>query len=158
VLGGVGRNFAAGMSGGVAFVLDDDGALARRANLALVELGAVDDPADRALLRELVARHAAYTGSARARLLLDDWEAALPRFVRVMPVEYKRVLEQRERARQGASDARPATQNTMQPTARSGESDGRSEGVPADPARGSEPVAGGRADHHLAGVLRAEHG
>jgi glutamate synthase domain-containing protein 3 len=157
VLGKTGRNFAAGMSGGVAFVLNEDEAFERQCNRSLVELEPVEVRSDRALLKKLIERHARYTGSARAKQLLAEWEESVSRFVRVMPVEYKRVLEQRERARQAALETRPAAQTTMQPTARSGESDGRSEGVPTDPARGSEAAAGGRADHHLAGVLRAEH-
>jgi glutamate synthase domain-containing protein 2/glutamate synthase domain-containing protein 1/glutamate synthase domain-containing protein 3 len=91
VLGRTGRNFAAGMTGGVAFVLDESGEFAAKlCNRAGVDL----DPAaeDGGRLRELIERHAALTGSPRARWILDDWPAMLPRFVKVFPHEYKRVL------------------------------------------------------------------
>jgi glutamate synthase (NADPH) large chain len=81
VLGPIGRNFAAGMSGGVAYVLD---APADRINLGMVELAALDDR-DRELVRKLVAAHVLRTGSARGRHVLDHWDAALKRFVRVAP-------------------------------------------------------------------------
>jgi glutamate synthase (NADPH/NADH) large chain len=89
VLGAVGRNFAAGMSGGIAYVHDPDGRLEAQCNGAGLELGPVED-AD--ALRTLVERHCAATGSARARALLDDWGRALGAFVQVMPTEYRRAL------------------------------------------------------------------
>ena len=93
ILGPTGRNFAAGMSGGIAYVLDEAGDFGRnRCNPEMVELEEVRDPADEAELRELVESHWKQTGSAVARRLLDDWESALPRFVKVMPVDYKRAL------------------------------------------------------------------
>jgi len=95
VLGSTGENFAAGMSGGVAFVLSEDGDFARRCNLGLVELDSVREAHDVALLEQLIARHASCTGSVRARHILQHWPAALSRFVRVMPVEYRKALERR---------------------------------------------------------------
>ncbi len=89
VLGETGRNFAAGMSGGLAFVLDERERLERRCNKALVELGPVVEAADVSLLRDSITRHAHRTGSATAKRVLDSWEAMLSRFVRVMPIEYK---------------------------------------------------------------------
>jgi len=91
VLGPTGRNFAAGMSGGVAFVLDRDGALVRRVQTDMVEL---EKPTteDLALVRRLVEEHAARTGSPQAQTLLAAWDEAAPRLVRVMPTEYKRAL------------------------------------------------------------------
>src|SRR5690606_29225491 len=89
VLGPVGRNFAAGMSGGIAWVWDPKRALEGSCNLAGVELEAVEDP-DR--LRALVENHRKLTGSKRAAELLADWPAALGQFVQVMPVEYRRAL------------------------------------------------------------------
>jgi glutamate synthase domain-containing protein 3 len=139
VLGRTGRNFAAGMSGGVAYVLDDDGGLAARTNLGLVELEPIAATADVALLRQLVRRHARLTGSVRARRLLQDWDAVVGRFTRVMPIEYSRVIEQRERE-----------QRLMRSNG-----DGRSEGLPDHSPRGSEAPAGGRASGDFAGVLRA---
>jgi len=94
VLGATGRNFAAGMSGGVAYILDEAGDFAqKRCNLAMVGLEAVTDPAEAVDLRALIARHAELTGSERARAVLADWERTLPKFVKVMPKDYKRVLE-----------------------------------------------------------------
>jgi glutamate synthase (NADPH) large chain len=93
VLGKTGRNFAAGMSGGVAFVLNDDHAFDRQCNTGMVALEPVEDDEDVALLERLIRRHARYTGSGRARRLLASWSAAFAQFVRVMPTEYKRALE-----------------------------------------------------------------
>ena len=103
VLGRTGRNFAAGMSGGVAWVLDVDGRFASRCNPGMVDLEALaadDVPA----VKDLLARHAELTGSPVARRLLDDWEATRARFVKVMPRDYKRVLEAEARARAEARE------------------------------------------------------
>ncbi len=96
VLGKTGRNFAAGMSGGVAFVLNEDGGFERRCNLSMVELEPIRDKTDQALLRGMIERHAQYTGSTKAKKILKNWEVMLPKFVRVMSVEYKKVLAQRQ--------------------------------------------------------------
>ncbi len=106
VLGPTGRNFAAGMSGGLAFVLDEGLRLEQRCNKSLVELGPVAELADIALLHDAVARHAHHTGSVRARRILDDWDAHLPLFVRVMPIEYKaiRALQTRQPTLTGSQD------------------------------------------------------
>jgi len=98
VLGPTGRNFAAGMSGGIAFVLDAEQRLERRCNRALVELGPVSDPEDVALLRDCLVRHARYSGSAVALRILRAWEVTLPQFVRVMPNEYRATHAQRRRS------------------------------------------------------------
>jgi glutamate synthase (NADPH) large chain len=97
VLGPTGRNFAAGMSGGIAFVLDADQRLERRCNRALVDLGPVAEPDDVALLRECIVKHARYSGSAAALRILRTWDVMLPHFVRVMPIEYKATHAQRRR-------------------------------------------------------------
>jgi glutamate synthase (NADPH/NADH) large chain len=122
VIGETGRNFAAGMSGGIAYVLDEAGDFAQRCNLSMVELepvaseeeamqrhhhsggdlqghGRVDVMSDMSRfdaerLRQLIANHARYTGSDRARKILENWEAYLPKFRKVMPVEYRRALAQ----------------------------------------------------------------
>jgi len=99
VLGTSGRNFAAGMSGGVAYVFDVDGDFKRRCNLGMVELGPLDQAEDIALVRDLIRRHVAYTGSTFARAYLDDWIRVQPRFVKVMPKDYKRVLAAEARAK-----------------------------------------------------------
>jgi len=122
VLGETGRNFAAGMSGGIAYVLDEAGDFERRCNLSMVELehiAAEDDAMERMghqggdlethgrvdvmtdmtrfdaeRLRQLIENHADYTGSTRAREILADWATYLPKFVKVMPVDYRRALEE----------------------------------------------------------------
>ncbi len=100
VIGPTGRNFAAGMSGGVAWVYDTDGSFASRCNRELVGLEALDpDGEDAATLCELLVRHRDLTGSERARQLLNDWPASLARFVRVIPHDYRRVLEAQLRMR-----------------------------------------------------------
>jgi glutamate synthase (ferredoxin) len=98
VLGRTGRNFAAGMSGGVAYVHDPDGVLPARCNRQMVDL---EPPGQRDLLelRDLLQRHQIATGSTVAQRLLADWQAAASDFVKVMPRDYKRVLEAMERAR-----------------------------------------------------------
>jgi glutamate synthase (NADPH/NADH) large chain len=114
VLGGTGRNFAAGMSGGIAYVYDEDGAFASRCNMAMVALDPVlsvseqettlpqsawhsltrggERQTDEAMLKSLIERHFKYTGSTRARTLLDDWSTARNKFMKVFPTEYKRAL------------------------------------------------------------------
>jgi glutamate synthase domain-containing protein 3 len=93
VLGPTGRNFAAGMSGGVAYIYDDAGDFAtRRCNRTGVSFEEIDE-ADAIELRALVAEHAQRTDSEVAQRLLEDWEASLERFVKVMPNDYRRVLD-----------------------------------------------------------------
>jgi glutamate synthase (NADPH/NADH) large chain len=99
VLGQSGRNFAAGMSGGIAYVFDVDGDFKRRCNLGMVELAPLEQADDITLVRELLRRHVAYTGSTYANRFLADWIAVQPRFVKVMPKDYKRVLAAEARAR-----------------------------------------------------------
>lgn len=133
VLGYTGRNFAAGMSGGIAYVLDEDGTFASRCNLSMVDLepvpeeddlmesehhcggdiefqGRVDVSKDMTRydderLRQLIENHKLYTGSTRAAEILDDWETYRPKFVKVMPIEYRRALAEIESAQQAASTA-----------------------------------------------------
>jgi glutamate synthase domain-containing protein 3 len=91
ILGPTGRNFAAGMSGGIAYVLDRDGTFGARCNMELVgfdEIGA----ADAIELHELIEEHHLRTLSPVAARILEDWDAWLPRFVKVMPHDYKRAL------------------------------------------------------------------
>ncbi|AWB43614.1 glutamate synthase large subunit [Paenibacillus sp. CAA11] len=94
VLGETGRNFAAGMSGGIAYVLDPDNTFLSRCNLEMVLLERVEDPAEQEQLRTLISRHVLYTDSAIGRRVLDQWSEVLPSFVRVIPKDYKRMLEQ----------------------------------------------------------------
>ena len=113
VLGMTGRNFAAGMSGGIAYVLDEDGSFKNRCNLAQVALEKVlpanrqstDEPmhcdlADETQLKELITRHAEYTGSKIAKAILANWDAYREKFVKVYPHEYKRALTEMAAAAQ----------------------------------------------------------
>ena len=93
VLGGCGRNFAAGMSAGVAYVLNDEGDFDRHCNMDMVELELVDDPVDRKDLKMILERHLKYTGSAKAKAILSDWENSCKRFIKVIPVGYKALLK-----------------------------------------------------------------
>jgi glutamate synthase (ferredoxin) len=93
VLGPTGRNFAAGMSGGIAYVYDEAGDFASRCNMDMVELNAVEEQSDMATLRLLIEAHSQFTDSAKARMVLDAWDSVIQKFVRVMPVAYKAVLE-----------------------------------------------------------------
>jgi glutamate synthase (NADPH) large chain len=125
VLGKTGRNFAAGMSGGIAYVLDEDGSFESRCNMSMVDLEPVVEEEtisardyhqtgdletkglveimsdlnrnDAERLYQLVARHKAFTGSRRAAAILGDWNAYLPKFRKVMPVEYRRALAELEK-------------------------------------------------------------
>ncbi len=105
VLGQTGLNFAAGMSGGVAYVLDEDGLFSKRCNMGMVSLEKVEhvdnvaedavhhlDQPDEITLKTLIEKHAAYTGSARAITILANWDEYRPKFIKVMPNEYKRAL------------------------------------------------------------------
>lgn len=101
VLGTAGRNFAAGMSGGIAYVLDTAHTFASKVNMGMVELGKVEDPREIAALRGLIEDHRHYTGSEVADRVLHDFHHVLPLFVRVMPLDYKRVLiEQAAKAKE----------------------------------------------------------
>jgi glutamate synthase (ferredoxin) len=93
VLGSTGRNFAAGMSGGIAYVLDEGGDFAGHCNTETVDLEVLRDEKEAGLVRRLVERHAELTGSVWGRRVLADWEAVLPRFIKVMPRDYRRMLE-----------------------------------------------------------------
>ncbi|MCQ6558907.1 glutamate synthase large subunit [Paenibacillus mendelii] len=97
VLGGTGRNFAAGMSGGVAYVLDEQGDFYKRCNLEMVLLERVEAENDVNELRGLIERHVRYTGSAIGDRVLSSWESSLQNFVRIIPKDYKRMLEQIEK-------------------------------------------------------------
>ncbi|HOE67742.1 MAG TPA: glutamate synthase subunit alpha, partial [Candidatus Hydrogenedentes bacterium] len=98
VLGPTGRNFAAGMSGGIAFVYDDDGSFASRCNTGMVSLKPLSDKS-LPELRNMIQKHHQYTESRVAKRLLDNWETSLGKFVRVMPNDYARVLKEQQLAR-----------------------------------------------------------
>jgi glutamate synthase (ferredoxin) len=101
VLGKTGRNFAAGMSGGLAYVLDVDGDFSRRCNPGMVDLDPLDDPEDIDLVQALIRRHLGYTESRLAADVLEHWEARLSLFVRVTPRDEKRIRRVEVPARAG---------------------------------------------------------
>jgi glutamate synthase domain-containing protein 3 len=93
VLGSCGRNFAAGMSGGIAYVFDERGDFTeKRCNLASVDLEPLIEAPDVKIVRDLITRHYEFTNSARARSILDNWSEVSARFIKVFPHEFKRVL------------------------------------------------------------------
>ncbi|MCO5187642.1 MAG: glutamate synthase-related protein, partial [Anaerolineae bacterium] len=98
VLGKTGRNFAAGMSGGVAYVLDEDGEFYTRCNTAMVDLETVTEPSEIEALKAMITRHYTYTNSEKAWRVLARWEKFRPKFVKVMPTDYKRMLDEIENA------------------------------------------------------------
>jgi glutamate synthase domain-containing protein 3 len=93
VLGKTGRNFAAGMSGGVAYVFDEEGNFASKCNMGMVELGPIENGDEIHQLHALIVRHHQYTQSAVARRMLDHWDDHVKKFVKVLPTEYRMVLE-----------------------------------------------------------------
>jgi glutamate synthase (ferredoxin) len=93
VIGSTGRNFAAGMSGGVAYILDEKGDFATRCNTQMVGLERLEDPEEIAIVRQMIQQHADYTNSQKARQVLANWEETIAKFVKVMPRDYKRVLQ-----------------------------------------------------------------
>jgi glutamate synthase (NADPH/NADH) large chain/glutamate synthase (ferredoxin) len=139
VLGPTGRNFAAGMSGGIAYVLDVDGGFAGRCNMGMVGFEEIA-PADAIELREMVGEHQQRTGSQVARRLLDDWDQALGRFVKVMPTDYKRVIDElaREEAAAAATNG-SAPQDELHMAGSAGDGNG------AQPAAVPSPVREGEA-------------
>ena len=104
ILGPTGRNFAAGMSGGEAYVLDERGEFESLCNPGMVDLERVEADEDVEALKRLVEAHLHHTGSANARRVLDDWAGMLPRFVKVMPRDYKRALAERAEAAESSDD------------------------------------------------------
>jgi glutamate synthase (ferredoxin) len=98
VLGRAGRNFGAGMSGGIGYVLDEVGDFPKRVNLQMVAIEKLEDPREIATVRAMIQKHLDYTQSERARAILADWDKFVPKFVKVMPKDYKRMLACIERA------------------------------------------------------------
>ena len=105
VLGRTGRNFAAGMSGGLAYVLDADGSFVLNCNLGMVELGRLEDEAEVDRVRELITRHLLSTGSAVAERVLRAWPMTQRQFVAVIPRDVKRVREADARAHAESAEA-----------------------------------------------------
>ncbi len=100
ILGRTGRNFAAGMSGGIAYVLDEEGDFERRCNTGMVDLEPLEAQDDQEGVRDLIRKHAQCTQSTRAKKVLANWDHMLPKFVKVMPRDYKRALSAMRRAQE----------------------------------------------------------
>ncbi len=98
ILGPTGRNFGAGMSGGIAYVLNEAGDFHIHFNSELADMGPLEDPEEINVLKTMIERHAQYTNSAVAQRVLDTWDTTLEHFVKVMPRDYKRILEALDRA------------------------------------------------------------
>jgi len=113
VLGPTGVNFAAGMSGGIAYVLDENLLFDTRCNLDMVDLYPVTDEVDIAQLRSLLEKHADFTKSSRATLILDQWQEYLPRFIKVLPIEYERVLQRFNEKEDRHSESPSATEEVF---------------------------------------------
>ena len=98
VLGGTGRNFAAGMSGGIAYVWNKDNDFSKNCNPDMVELEKVEAAEDISELKQLIENHQKFTGSTVAEGILSDWNQSIKQFLKVMPVDYKRVLLEQAKA------------------------------------------------------------
>ena len=113
VLGKTGCNFAAGMSGGTAYVLDDLQLFDTLCNLDMVDLETVWHQEDTDLLRQLIERHSELTGSVRAKYILDNWSSMIGRFVKVMPIDYRKALERMQAEEQRNTETTPATEEVF---------------------------------------------
>ncbi len=109
ILGPTGRNFAAGMSGGIAYVLDDARNFEKQCNRDMVDLESLTDPEDLITVRELVEKHVRYTGSTVGRRVLDHWNELVHNFVKVMPRDYRRALDETKKERELLAIQLPAT-------------------------------------------------
>jgi len=118
VLGHTGRNFAAGMSGGIAYILDVDGAFPVLCNKQMVELEKLQSPEEIAEVRGLIKRHADFTKSERAKQILELWDEMVPKFVKVLPKDYKRVLVYLEKAKNSGLSGDQAAMAAFEENAR----------------------------------------
>jgi glutamate synthase domain-containing protein 3 len=110
VIGRTGRNFAAGMSGGLAYVLDENQLFDTLCNLDMVELESIHQAEDQRVIQDLVGRHYQWTGSAQAKRILDNWREMSGKFVKVMPIDYRKALEKMRQYEQVRSEQTPATE------------------------------------------------
>lgn len=113
VLGRTGRNFAAGMSGGIAYVLDDHQLFDTLCNLDMVDLEAVTEKDDQHQLHSLITRHYQWTGSQQAKRILDTWPEMLGKFVKVMPIDYRRAIERMREQEPVTGDQAPTTEEVF---------------------------------------------
>ncbi|MHC5075721.1 MAG: GltB/FmdC/FwdC-like GXGXG domain-containing protein, partial [Planctomycetota bacterium] len=113
VLGQTGCNFAAGMSGGIAYVLDEMQLFDTLCNLDLVELETVWKQEDQNVLRDLIKRHYQWTGSVQAERILDNWVDTIGKFVKVVPIDYRKALEKMRRSEHRDTETTPATEEVF---------------------------------------------
>jgi len=118
ILGPTGRNFAAGMSGGIAYVLDETGEFPPRCNLQMVNLEKLEDADEIEQVWKMIQRHQTYTKSTRAAKILADWDAMIPKFVKVMPKDLKRVQESMKRVQQSGLSGEDAIMAAFEENAR----------------------------------------
>lgn len=118
IIGPTGRNFAAGMSGGIAYVLDEAGDFATRCNTEMVDLEQLEDPEEIRELHDMIQNHVKYTGSAKGDRVLADWDNMVPKFVKVMPRDYKRVLQHIQKALAAGLDGDDALSAAFEENAR----------------------------------------
>jgi glutamate synthase (ferredoxin) len=118
VLGPTGRNFAAGMSGGVGYVLDETGEFPSRCNLQMVGLEKLEDADEIEQVWKMIQRHQTYTRSARATAILSEWQHYVPKFVKVMPKDYKRVLQSIKRVQDSGLSGEEAVMAAFEANAR----------------------------------------
>jgi glutamate synthase (NADPH) large chain len=113
VIGRTGRNFAAGMSGGVAYVLDEHQLFDTLCNLDMVDLESIYQEEDQAVLHDLICRHAEWTGSRQARRILDNWREMSGKFVKVMPIDYRKALARLREREAAGTEQTPATEEVF---------------------------------------------
>ncbi len=118
VLGQTGRNFAAGMSGGVAYVLDETGDFPKKCNAQMVALEKLEEADEIEQLWKMIQRHQSYTQSALAARILADWKGLVPKFVKVMPKDYKRVLQSMKRMQDAGLSGEAAIMAAFQENSR----------------------------------------
>jgi glutamate synthase (ferredoxin) len=114
ILGKVGKNFAAGMSGGIAYVLDEENRLYRNLNRQLVQMESVASGAERDELQRMISRHVQLTGSRKGREILDSFESYLPRFKKIIPTDYKEILRLIAKSEEQGADPETAKLEAFQ--------------------------------------------
>jgi glutamate synthase domain-containing protein 2/glutamate synthase domain-containing protein 1/glutamate synthase domain-containing protein 3 len=155
VLGATGRNFAAGMSGGLAFVLDEHGAFRRKVNPVMLDQIEPLDEGDAIEVRDLIDEHVRRTGSPVGRRVLEEWEALLPRFVKIFPTDYKRVLAELARAEAEAAEGKALAPHHDHPQSTGGEGFVTTEGE-ADEELVPSAESGATADAARSGRIHPE--
>jgi len=118
VLGSTGRNFAAGMSGGIAYVIDEAGDFNTRCNQQMVALERLEDEGEIEEVRQMICRHAEHTQSQRAWKILSLWQSLVPKFMKVMPKDYKRMLQALKRAKEAGLTGEHATMAAFEENAK----------------------------------------